>query len=192
MATGNEILNKVYDESTDALKTTPSGTGSNSPQVQGTAASGATDSGNPVKVGGKYNATLPTLTDGQRGDLQLDSAARAILTLGTLLAGEDLTNDVIKTEQRFQTSGAITTDTQVKSSSGFVHTVTIAQTDAAPTAGTIDIYDNTAGSGTKIFSWNLTTAVFSPFTVTLDVRCANGIYVDFTTTADVAVFMSYR
>ena len=37
----------------------------------GNAASGATDSGNPVKIGGRYNSTLPTLTDGQRGDAQL-------------------------------------------------------------------------------------------------------------------------
>ena len=39
--------------------------------VGGTVASAATDSGNPVKVGGKYNTTRPTFTDGQRGDLQL-------------------------------------------------------------------------------------------------------------------------
>lgn len=37
-------------------------------------ASGATDSGNPVKIGGKYNSTPITLTDGQRGDLQLDAS----------------------------------------------------------------------------------------------------------------------
>lgn len=37
----------------------------------GNVASGATDSGNPVKVGGKYNSTLPTFTDGQRGDMQI-------------------------------------------------------------------------------------------------------------------------
>jgi hypothetical protein len=36
-------------------------------------ASGTTDSGNPVKVGGKYTTTPPTFTTGQRGDLQLDS-----------------------------------------------------------------------------------------------------------------------
>jgi len=41
--------------------------------VAGSVASGATDSGNPVKVGAKYNSTLPTLTDGQRGDLQIGS-----------------------------------------------------------------------------------------------------------------------
>lgn len=39
--------------------------------VAGDVASAATDSGNPVKIGGKYNATPPTFTDGQRGDLQL-------------------------------------------------------------------------------------------------------------------------
>lgn len=53
----------------------------------GNAASGATDSGNPVKVGGKYNASAPTLTDGQRGDLQLDVNSNLRSTLATLLQG---------------------------------------------------------------------------------------------------------
>lgn len=50
-----------------------SGTGSSASQVQGNIASGVTDSGNPVKTGGKYNLTPPTLSDGQRGDTQLNS-----------------------------------------------------------------------------------------------------------------------
>lgn len=108
------------------------------------------------------------------------------------LAGEDLTNDVMKVEGRFSTSGALTTDTAVKSSAGFVHTVTIAPADILPTAGTIDIYDNTSAAGTKIFSMYVQAAVFYPFTVTLNVACGTGIYVDFTTTADVNVFISYR
>lgn len=41
--------------------------------VAGSVASAATDSGNPVKVGAKYNSTLPTFTDGQRGDIQIGS-----------------------------------------------------------------------------------------------------------------------
>lgn len=49
-------------------------------ETWGNAAAGATDAGNPVKIGGKYNATPPTLTDGQRGDLQLD-------TMGNVLVG---------------------------------------------------------------------------------------------------------
>lgn len=41
--------------------------------AQGGVASGATDSGNPVKVAGVHNTTLPTLTNGQRGDLQVNA-----------------------------------------------------------------------------------------------------------------------
>ena len=42
-------------------------------QPAGNVASGAADSGNPLKVGGKYNATPITLADGNRGDLQVDA-----------------------------------------------------------------------------------------------------------------------
>lgn len=40
----------------------------------GNVAAAATDSGNPVKVGAKYNASAPTYTDGQRGDLQINAS----------------------------------------------------------------------------------------------------------------------
>lgn len=43
--------------------------------IQGGIASGATDSGNPVKIGAKYNSSPITLTDGYRGDLQIDQNA---------------------------------------------------------------------------------------------------------------------
>lgn len=39
--------------------------------VSGDVAAGAADSGNPVKVGGKINTTMPTYSDGQRGELQI-------------------------------------------------------------------------------------------------------------------------
>ena len=44
-------------------------------QVVGNIASGSSDSGNPVKVGGVFNTSTPTLTNTQRGDLQVDSQA---------------------------------------------------------------------------------------------------------------------
>lgn len=44
--------------------------------VAGNAASGSADSGNPVKVGGIYNSTAVTLTNGQRGDVQVDVKSR--------------------------------------------------------------------------------------------------------------------
>lgn len=43
-------------------------------QATGNVASGASDSGNPVKVGGIYNSSPITLTNGQRGDAQLDAS----------------------------------------------------------------------------------------------------------------------
>lgn len=113
-------------------------------------------------------------------------------TQATALAGEDLTNDVMKVEQRFSYSGKLTSDTAVKSGAGFVHTVTFTCNDAAPTAGSIIIYDNTAESGTELFNHTFTTTPFVPFSVTLDHSFATGLYVGFTTTADVNVFVSYR
>lgn len=47
-------------------------TGTTSQPVVGNVAAGASDSGNPIKIGGKYTTTIPLLTDGQRGDTQLD------------------------------------------------------------------------------------------------------------------------
>ncbi|MDE2106600.1 MAG: hypothetical protein KGL39_55810, partial [Patescibacteria group bacterium] len=38
----------------------------------GNVASGSADSGDPVKIGGVYNSSAPTLTTGQRADAQLD------------------------------------------------------------------------------------------------------------------------
>ncbi len=49
--------------------------------VVGNVASGVADAGNPVKVGGKYNLTFPTFTDGQRGDLQLTARGSLRVTL---------------------------------------------------------------------------------------------------------------
>lgn len=68
--------------------------------IGGNVASGAADSGNPVKVGGKYNASGAAVTDGQRGDLQIDAAARLIVSLGTILSGEDLTNNVLGIQRK--------------------------------------------------------------------------------------------
>lgn len=48
------------------------------PTVEGNVASGTADSGNPVKVGGVYNTSLPSLLTGQRADLQLDNTGRLI------------------------------------------------------------------------------------------------------------------
>lgn len=48
-------------------------------QVVGNVASGASDSGNPVKAGSVFNTTLPTVTNGQRVDQQADANGRQIV-----------------------------------------------------------------------------------------------------------------
>lgn len=49
----------------------------------GGVAAGATDSGSPVKVGGVYNAPVPTYTAGQRADLQTGSRGSLNVSLLT-------------------------------------------------------------------------------------------------------------
>lgn len=120
-----------------------------------------------------------------------DTSAQST-SLSTLIAGEDLTNDVQKVEQRFSYTYCAGADTAVKSGAGFLHTLTFSQIDAAPTAGSIIVYDNTAESGTIIFSSTWTTAVFYPTTVTIDASFSTGLYIGFTTTADIGVTVSYR
>jgi hypothetical protein len=55
----------------------------------GNVASGATDSGNPVKIGAKYNATLPTYTDGQRAELAVNAKGSLITVQTSGVAGAD-------------------------------------------------------------------------------------------------------
>ena len=95
-------------------------------------------------------------------------------------------------EKNYTPSGKLVEDTLVKTGVGFVHTVTFTCNDAAPTAGSIIIYNSLTETGVEIFNHTFTTTPFVPFTVTLDVNCSIGIYVGFTTTADVNVFVSYR
>jgi len=59
------------------------GTGTSAQAVQGSSASGATDSGNGVKVSGVYLSPLPTFTSGQRGDLQIGTRGSLNVTLFT-------------------------------------------------------------------------------------------------------------
>jgi hypothetical protein len=65
--------------------TTPIPAGTNNigtVNAQGDTASGATDGGNPVKIGGVFNSTLPSLSAGQRGNGQLDSVGRFLVSIG--------------------------------------------------------------------------------------------------------------
>lgn len=110
----------------------------------------------------------------------------------TLLSGEDTTNGVFKVEHQYSYVAGATGDTSVKASAGFLHAVTCGS-DAAATAGTLAIRDATAaGAGTVVFLWTFTTTEVQPRTIFIDAVFATGIYLDFTTTADVTCTVSYR
>ncbi len=86
----------------------------------------------------------------------------------------------------------VAADALIKTGAGIVHTLTFSCNDAAPTVGSVIVYDNTAESGTQIFNHTFTATPFAPFSVTLDASFATGLYVGFTTTADVNVTVTYR
>lgn len=156
----------------------------------GGVASGASDSGNPVKVGGVFNTTQPTLTNGQRGDVQMDSRANVSTTLGTLISGEDQTNNVMRVEGQFTraTMTSATTTTH-KSGSGLLHSVTV---NKAVATATITMYDNTAGSGTVIGTITFGAALLSdpPICAVYDVNFSTGLTV--VTSGATDVTFSYR
>ena len=114
-------------------------------------------------------------------------------------AGEDVTNDVQKVEQRFTTlpTGATTAmfaaDTAIKNAPGFVKSISC-YSDATATAGTIALLDSTAaGSGNTLWSFDvLAVAYNTPFQVLLETPFSVGLYADFTTTNDVKCMVQYR
>jgi hypothetical protein len=167
-------------------------------EFSGDVAHDSVDSGNPIKIGGVAvdPASLPADVDvGDRVRAIFTRKGELLVYLSRLIAGEDQTNNVLKTEHQYAFTRC-TADTQVKASAGFIHTITIQSTDATPTAGSIIIYDNTAESGTEICRFDVkataNVGIQSSQTIILDVVTNTGIYVGFTTVADVAVTLSWR
>lgn len=86
----------------------------------------------------------------------------------------------------------VAADTLIKTGTGVLHSLTFSCDDAAPTAGSIIVYDAVTETGTEIFNHTFTTTPFVPTSVVLDVAFKTGLYIGFTTTADVNVTVSYR
>ena len=158
----------------------------------GNVASLGVDSGNPVKIGAVYNSTAPTVATGQRVDMQADSLGNLQVNSYTKLAGEDLTNDVMKVEQQNSYSNitlAAPTATVVKSGAGMLHAIVV---NKAAATGVITIYDNTAASGTIIGTITMPAALLAnQFTLLFDVKFATGLTVN-TATAAQDLTVAYR
>jgi hypothetical protein len=81
-----------------------------------------------------------------------------------------------------------TGDLLIKTGSGVLHTIT-----CAGTAGSVDIRDGVAAAGgTVIGSIAFVAAFLPPVTITYDAVFGTGLYLDFTTTADVRCTATYR
>lgn len=123
----------VYQSTPDTLTTGKSGAIAidinRNVKTVGNSAAGATDSGAPVKVGGKYNSTLPTLTDGQRGDNQLDAKSIVMMNNAYKL---DSTNDSVTVVQP--------TSSNLKAVVDFSGTGT----------GTVQLWDGAAGVNNRV------------------------------------------
>ena len=147
------------------------------------------------------NTSTPTFVNGKRIDHQCDENGRVKTdaTLSGTLAGEDVSNDVQKIEERYSTipiggtDAMIAADQLYKSGPGYVRSITC-YSDATATAGTIALRDNTAaGAGNILWSFDvLAIAYNTPFTVDLQTPFSVGLYLDFTTTADVKCMVRWR
>lgn len=100
------------------------------------------------------------------------------------IAGEDLVNNVLRTETRFTPNYISTaTTTVVKTGAGVMHNIVI----QGGTLGTVIIYDNTAASGTIIASFDTPTA---QTTFTFNSTFATGLTV--ITSAATKLTVNYR
>ena len=121
-------------------------------------------------------------------------------TIATTLAGEDVTNDVQKTEERYLTipiggtDAMIAADQLYKSNTGHVKGSSCSS-DATATAGTIALRDSTvAGAGNILWSQDILAIAYTPGMIRedLDTDFSVGLFLDFTTTADVKCMVRYR
>lgn len=151
------------------------------------------DSG--VFILGVRNANRATLAD-----TELDYAPLAVSHIGAALT--NLVDAATGNNATFRTGGVIqveqaysfvnlTADTAVKSGAGTLHTITLSS-DAAATAGTLILYDNTAESGTVIATISFIAAYLAPVTLIFNAAFATGLYAGLTTTADVSITVAYR
>jgi hypothetical protein len=128
----------------------------------------------------------------------LDTANNTLVSLGTCLSGEsnciaDSPSSYIMVRNVMLSSGQKTADAQIKASAGYVSHMTCIGTDAAAVAGTIIIYDNTAESGTALFTFTVAALDYhTPMVFPIQVNAATGIYLGYTTTSDVNCTVFYQ
>ena len=146
-------------------------TSSNVLVVGGNVASGAADSGSPMKVGCKFNSAVQAFTTGNRTDCQ------------STPTGAELVEEAGRSYSNITTNATTT----VKSGAGFLHTLCINTKGAS--ANTATVYDNTTATGTKIATLDTTGSVGC---LTYDVAFATGLTIVTATGTAPDLTASYR
>lgn len=123
--------------------------------VQGDTASGSTDSGNPVKVGGIYNSTLSAVSTGQRKNLQVNQYGELD----------------VRPQNRYAHYAGAATNT-VKTGPGIFSALCV---NAGTGSTTATIYDNTSGTGTVIAAIAFNAGSTIPTCIRYDVPFSTGL-----------------
>lgn len=151
--------------------------------VGGAVAANAADSGNPQKMGARYDASLPTYDDADRVNLQADVNGRLIAYLGTLLAGEDLVANVLRNEQRVSYTNA-SSSTQIKSGAGrFFGFVVNSHTN-----GTLRFWDQTSSAPPVLLNTMTFAAGPANWTFPVAIEFSTGLYAAVGGTIDFTCF----
>ena len=122
----------------------------------GDVASGSADSGNPVKTGAKYNATLPTFTNGNRADSQAD--INGFTRVATAQVVTPIATPTVSTSPAYTSGdsvgGKLSLANAARFSGGSGQIVSVTITDKAKQSAPIDILFFTADPTNTTFTDN--------------------------------------
>ena len=160
------------------------GAGTAASKIQGSSAAAAADAGNPVKVGGVYLSSPTTVTNGQRTNFLTDEYGQLkVVPLGTVAAAPTASASGGYSFSNITTA----TTTTVKSGAGYLRRIVV--NTKGTVASAIVIYDNAAGSGTKIATID-SLNLYGTFT--FDIAFATGLTLVTTGTAAPDVTVIYK
>lgn len=133
----------------------------------------------------RYRSTPITLAnEDQSSEIAVDSHNYQVVTIGTLEPGQNVTDDVQEVLTPL-TPVLVTGDNQVNPGRTYVGSITVQPNTTSPTAGSIAIYDSLSESGTKKYEFAIPNTWFAPFTITVNSWFDTGVFVGYTTAANV-------
>ncbi len=131
---------------------------------------------------GQYFSTTQVLESGDIQSLQFDVSGNTKTTAATLMAGEDLTNNVLQTEQRVSYLNGSTSQV-VKNGTGRFFGFVV----NSHSSGTVKIWDNTSAAGTVILNTITFAAGPASWVLPVAVNFTTGLYITVGGTIDYTI-----